>query len=371
MPKNGLYKDSKYTIPLYPESLADNIYMAEDKKITVKTKIEQLEKYDQLCDADIKKLKNDVSHQADALDSIEIAFDKFEKIIQNINTTENHVHTNKNVLDKLGMSNGNLTFNNNLITDKNSHTHTNKVILDSISQDKIDEWDNKSNFSGSYNDLSDLPPTPMEGHEHENKSVLDTITPAKIAEWNNKSNFSGKFEDLSGKPQVHTHNNKSALDLITKTKIDTWNNKSEFSGNYNDLTNKPSIPSIEGLATEIYVKNAINNAISNIGNGSPFKAIYPTNTGYLNMTTDAFQYYNSTVSRDLTINLPTVDRQSYMQLRLYLHMQTYAYKISIRFDTDMDRDRLLPTYGNSVYEYIFTHAGPYGWLCTYNIYECK
>ncbi len=32
-----------------------------------------------------------------------------------------------------------------------------------------------------------------------------------------------------------------------------------FSGNYNDLTNKPTIPSIDGLATETYVDNAVAN----------------------------------------------------------------------------------------------------------------
>ena len=33
-----------------------------------------------------------------------------------------------------------------------------------------------------------------------------------------------------------------------------------FSGNYNDLTNKPYIPSLDGYATENYVKNEIANA---------------------------------------------------------------------------------------------------------------
>ena len=40
------------------------------------------------------------------------------------------------------------------------------------------------------------------------------------------------------------------------------------SGNYEDLTNKPTIPSIEGLATETYVTNAINTAIDNAIGGS-------------------------------------------------------------------------------------------------------
>jgi hypothetical protein len=46
--------------------------------------------------------------------------------------------------------------------------------------------------------------------------------------------------------------------VALKTLIDA---KSNFSGNYNDLTNKPNIPSIEGLATEQYVQNYVNETI--------------------------------------------------------------------------------------------------------------
>jgi hypothetical protein len=37
-----------------------------------------------------------------------------------------------------------------------------------------------------------------------------------------------------------------------------------FSGDYNDLTNKPEIPSIEGLATEEYVNNLNNDVVESI-----------------------------------------------------------------------------------------------------------
>ena len=41
--------------------------------------------------------------------------------------------------------------------------------------------------------------------------------------------------------------------------------KSElFSGNYNDLTNKPTIPSIQGLASESYVNQEIDNRLSGL-----------------------------------------------------------------------------------------------------------
>lgn len=38
-------------------------------------------------------------------------------------------------------------------------------------------------------------------HTHNNKTALDGITSAKITEWNNKSNFSGSYTDLTNKPK--------------------------------------------------------------------------------------------------------------------------------------------------------------------------
>ena len=69
-----------------------------------------------------------------------------------------------------------------------------------------------------------------------------------------KSGSSGSSE------YAHSHTNKVVLDGITANKVTAWDNKSDFNGDYNSLTNKPNIPSIEGLATEEYVKNEIANA---------------------------------------------------------------------------------------------------------------
>ena len=69
-----------------------------------------------------------------------------------------------------------------------------------------------------------------------------------------KSGSSGSSE------YAHSHTNKAVLDGITANKVTAWDNKSDFNGDYNSLINKPNIPSIEGLATENYVKNEIANA---------------------------------------------------------------------------------------------------------------
>ena len=205
----------------------------------------------------------------------------------------------------------------NIKADKSElHSHDNKTILDGITSDKVSSWDNKSNFSGNYNDLTNKPTIPTKTsqlandsgyitssslHSHSNKTVLDGITANKITSWDNKSDFSGDYNDLTNKPAIptvdvnksyvdtalskkvdkktgyslvadseierlanvdnyddtyirnelskkanssdlHSHSNKTVLDGITSAKVNEWNNKSTFSGNYNDLTNKPTIP---------------------------------------------------------------------------------------------------------------------------------
>ena len=75
-----------------------------------------------------------------------------------------------------------------------------------------------------------------------------TVTDAEKTTWNNKSNFSGDYDDLTNKPTIPTTlaelTEDSTHRLVTDTEKSTWNAKSDFGGDYNDLTNKPTIPTI-------------------------------------------------------------------------------------------------------------------------------
>ena len=206
----------------------------------------------------------------------------------------------------------------------------NKEILDQITQENIDRWN--SSVGGGDIDLSNyVTETELEEkgyltehqdishkadrtelHNHSNKTVLDTITEQIVSEWNNKSEFDGDYDSLTNKPNIpsieglasedyvndyvenaikdipkeevdlsgyalktelHEHSNKTVLDTITEQIVSEWNNKSEFSGDYDDLTNKPNIPSIEGLAT----KEELPTRTSELTNDSNF-----ANEGYVN-----------------------------------------------------------------------------------------
>ena len=59
-------------------------------------------------------------------------------------------------------------------------------------------------------------------HSHDNKLVLDEITEAKVTEWDNKSEFSGDYNDLANKPTIPTVDvNKAYVDeqLATKSNV--------------------------------------------------------------------------------------------------------------------------------------------------------
>ena len=173
-----------------------------------------------------------------------------------------------------------------------------KAYDDTALAERVASLENSA-FSGNYEDLQNKPTIPTKvsqlendkgyltqsdietasTHTHANKAVLDGITVEKVSEWNNKSNFDGDYNSLINKPSIpvvtndltdslkaqyddavkkaHSHTNKSALDTITSAKIKSWDSKSEFTGSYEDLTDKPTIPSVEGLATETYVDNAV------------------------------------------------------------------------------------------------------------------
>jgi len=86
-----------------------------------------------------------------------------------------------------------------------------------ITSEDINNWDNKSDFSGSYTDLTDKP----------------TL-------------FSGNYNDLTNKPTIPDElsdlQDDSTHRLVTDSEKETWGNKSDFSGSYNDLTDTPTIP---------------------------------------------------------------------------------------------------------------------------------
>ena len=61
-----------------------------------------------------------------------------------------------------------------------AHTHENKEVLDGITSDKVTAWDNKSDFSGSYNDLNDKPTIDAELSNTSENAIQNKVVTKEI-----------------------------------------------------------------------------------------------------------------------------------------------------------------------------------------------
>lgn len=74
-----------------------------------------------------------------------------------------------------------------------------------------------------------------DGHTHSNLSTLNKVTESKLREWDNKSNFSGSYNDLTNKP----------TDLATQTYVNQKIAEASLSGGEVDLSAYATIEFVE------------------------------------------------------------------------------------------------------------------------------
>lgn len=209
-------------------------------------------------------------------------------------------------------------------------------------------WNNKSDFSGNYNDLSNKPTIPTSASQLTNdsgyitSSALDGYaTEAYVTAatndmatktWVGQQGYLTQHQDISGKQDVSgmtaytttattntlsgtvtAHTANTTVHVTAKDKTN-WNNKSDFSGDYNDLTNKPTIPTVPtnvsdftndaGYATSGYVQSVTSDMATKTWVG---------NQGYLTQHQDisgkldvsVFESYSGTVNTELSNKLDT------------------------------------------------------------------
>lgn len=109
------------------------------------------------------------------------------------------------------------------------------------------KWNAKSDFSGSYNDLTNKPTIPSKLAQLAEDANHRLISDADKNKWNAKSDFSGSYNDLTNKPSIPSKLSQMTEDathrVVTDSDKTRWDNKSDFNGSYNSLNNKPTIPS--------------------------------------------------------------------------------------------------------------------------------
>lgn len=109
------------------------------------------------------------------------------------------------------------------------------------------KWNAKSDFSGSYNDLTNKPIIPSKLAQLAEDANHRLTSDADKNKWNAKSDFSGSYNDLTNKPSIPSKLSQMTDDathrVVTDSDKTRWDNKSDFNGSYNSLNDKPTIPS--------------------------------------------------------------------------------------------------------------------------------
>ena len=72
-----------------------------------------------------------------------------------------------------------------------NHVHANKTSLDKITEQKMTSWDNKSNFSGSYNDLTNIPSSFKPATHRHDASEIDNLPTGGSIDFGANNNWTG------------------------------------------------------------------------------------------------------------------------------------------------------------------------------------
>ena len=98
--------------------------------------------------------------------------------------------------------------------ESSGHTHANKEVLDGITASKVNEWNNKSDFSGSYNDLTNKPTIPT---VDVTKSYVDNALAKKANTSHTHEEYATKTELNDKADAIHAHSNYATKDeLVSK-----------------------------------------------------------------------------------------------------------------------------------------------------------
>lgn len=137
--------------------------------------------------------------------------------VKNITQTNINSWNGKAEISQIPTKTSQLTNDSGYMT---GYTETDPTVpshVKNIKTTDITSWNNKSNFSGSYNDLTNKPTIPSKTSQLTNDSGFITgytesdptvpshvknIKATDITNWNNKSNFSGNYNDLTNKPTI-------------------------------------------------------------------------------------------------------------------------------------------------------------------------
>lgn len=145
-----------------------------------------------------------------------------------------------------------------------------------VSDTKIEEWNNKSEFDGDYTKLNNKPdlsaialsgdytdlinkPNVYIKSEVYNKEEVNQLI-SNLEPGVGGSSFSGDYNDLTNKPDVYTKAEVyNKTEAYNKTEVDSLVQTNSFSGSYNDLTERPTFSQVatSGSYTDLTNKPSV------------------------------------------------------------------------------------------------------------------
>ena len=168
-----------------------------------------------------------------------------------------------------------------------------------ITYNDITNWNDKSNFSGSYNDLTNKPFIPTKTSDLTNDSGFIDKNVNNLANYTLSTNISevgltGNYNDLLNTPTIPTKtsdlNNDSGFITNSVNDLTNYTLSSSLAtvattGSYSDLSNTPSLATVAttGFYSDLINKPTIPSATSQLTNDSGFitSANIPTKTSDL------------------------------------------------------------------------------------------
>lgn len=198
--------------------------------------------------SDIRLLIKNLTDRLDAVaNSTDDELDQLSEIVA-------YIKSNKSLIDSITTSKVNVSdIVNNLTTNVTNKPLSAKqgvvlkALIDAITvPTKVSQLENDKGYLTQHQDLSsyakktDIPTVPTALSQLSQDSTHRVVTDTEKSTWNAKSNFSGSYNDLTNKPTIpsaYSHPSSHPASMITGLATVAT------SGSYNDLSNKPTIPS--------------------------------------------------------------------------------------------------------------------------------
>lgn len=208
--------------------------------------------------------------------------------------------------EDLGFTNGSLEALSSQVDVINTTVNKNIDDISTINgtlENKVDKVSGKglstNDFTNTYK--SNVDNNTSARHTHSNKTVLDGITSANITSWNNKSDFSGSYDDLTNKPTIPINNNQleNGAGYQTETQVQTLieeNTKNYYGTCTTSASTQAKVVTCEGFKLENGAKITVKFTNAQTYNGTA--TLNVNNTGAKNIcrvgTTTTTRYFWNT-----------------------------------------------------------------------------